>query len=93
MVAFFSLEQIVNGLRKGFVRTRESRPKADAGDHLAAPNSVILAVMTVLFLALVYLGVPVAFALTAGVMVGWLLTPITLQSIVGQMFNGIDLKR
>jgi len=54
------------------------------------PNSLILIVMTVLFLVLGYLGVPVAFALTAGVMVGCLFTPITLQSIVGQMFNGID---
>ena len=53
-------------------------------------TSVILIVMTVLFLVLGYLGVPVAFALTAGVMVGSLFTPITLQSIVGQMFNGID---
>jgi TRAP-type mannitol/chloroaromatic compound transport system permease large subunit len=54
------------------------------------PNSLILIVMTALFLVLGYLGVPVAFALTAGVMVGCLFTPITLQSIVGQMFNGID---
>jgi C4-dicarboxylate transporter DctM subunit len=54
------------------------------------PPGLILAVMTVLFLMLGYLGVPVAFALTAGVMVGSLFTPITLQSIVGQMFNGID---
>ena len=54
------------------------------------PNSAILAVMTVLFLVLGYLGVPVAFALIAGCVVGTLLTPITLQSIVGQLFNGID---
>jgi tripartite ATP-independent transporter DctM subunit len=54
------------------------------------PNSAILAVMTVLFLVLGYLGVPVAFSLIAGVIVGTLFTPITLQSIVGQLFNGID---
>jgi tripartite ATP-independent transporter DctM subunit len=54
------------------------------------PNSAILGVMTVLFLVLGYLGVPVAFSLMAGVMVGTMLTPITLQSIVGQLFNGID---
>ena len=54
------------------------------------PNSAILAVMTVLFLVLGYLGVPVAFSLMAGVIVGTALTPITLQSIVGQLFNGID---
>jgi tripartite ATP-independent transporter DctM subunit len=54
------------------------------------PNSAILAIMTLLFLVLGYLGVPVAFALLAGVVAGTLLTPITLQSIVGQVFNGID---
>ena len=53
-------------------------------------NSGILAVMTALFLALGYLGVPVAFALIAGCVVGTMLTPITLQSIMGQLFNGID---
>src|SRR5271169_3590824 len=53
-------------------------------------SSLILAIMTILFLALGYLGVPVAFALAAGVMVGALFTPISLQSIVGQLFNGID---
>ena len=54
------------------------------------PNSAILGIMTALFLALGYLGVPVAFALIAGCIVGTLLTPITLQSIMGQLFNGID---
>ncbi|MGD0723780.1 MAG: TRAP transporter large permease [Roseiarcus sp.] len=54
------------------------------------PNSAILAVMTLLFLALGYLGVPVAFSLMAGVIVGTILTPITLQSIVAQLFNGVD---
>ena len=54
------------------------------------PDSAILALMTALFLVLGYLGVPVAFALIAGCIVGTLLTPITLQSIMGQLFNGID---
>ena len=54
------------------------------------PNSAILLIMTLLFLALGYLGVPVAFSLMAGVIVGTMLTPITLQSIVGQAFNGVD---
>src|ERR1700684_3414474 len=54
------------------------------------PNSAILMIMTGLFLVLGYLGVPVAFSLMAGVVVGTMLTPITLQSIVGQLFNGID---
>ena len=54
------------------------------------PNSAILLIMTALFLTLGYLGVPVAFSLMAGVIVGTTLTPISLQSIVGQAFNGVD---
>jgi len=57
---------------------------------MAAQNAYILATMTILFLTLGYLGVPVAFALIAGVLVGTAFTPITFQSIVGQVFNGID---
>jgi C4-dicarboxylate transporter, DctM subunit len=54
------------------------------------PNSVILSIMTVLFLTLGYLGVPVAFALMAGVLVGTTMTPISFESMIGQVFNGID---
>jgi C4-dicarboxylate transporter, DctM subunit len=53
-------------------------------------NALILAGMTALFLLLGYLGVPVAFSLIAGVLVGTALTPITFQSMMGQLFNGID---
>ena len=53
-------------------------------------NTLVLGVMTSLFLVLGYLGVPVAFALMAGVFLGTMMTPITLQSMVGQLFNGID---
>ncbi len=53
-------------------------------------NALILGGMTVLFLSLGYLGVPVAFSLMAGVMVGTAFTPISFQSMIGQLFNGID---
>jgi C4-dicarboxylate transporter DctM subunit len=53
-------------------------------------NTILLAIMTGLFLTLGYLGVPVAFALIAGVLVGTLFTPITMQSMVAQLFNGVD---
>ena len=46
--------------------------------------------MAFLFLGLGYLGVPVAFALTAGVLVATMLTPISLPSSIGQLFNGVD---
>jgi C4-dicarboxylate transporter, DctM subunit len=50
----------------------------------------ILVTMGALFLGLGYAGVPVAFSLTAGVLVATLMTPISLPSIIGQLFNGID---
>ena len=31
-----------------------------------------------------------AFSLTAGVLVATMLTPISLPSIIGQLFNGVD---
>src|SRR5499426_2463776 len=53
-------------------------------------NGSIILLMTALFLGFGYMGVPVAFALMAGVLVACSLTPISMQSMVGQMFHGID---
>ena len=53
-------------------------------------NGVLIGVMAFLFLFLGYLGVPVPFAILAGVFVATAFTPISLPSIVGQLFNGID---
>ena len=53
-------------------------------------DPLILTVMVALFLVLGYLGVPVAFALMAGVLAGVMFTPVTMAAIVQQMFNGVD---
>jgi C4-dicarboxylate transporter, DctM subunit len=53
-------------------------------------NGLIIGLMAFLFLFLGYLGVPVAFALMAGVYLATALTPISLASITTQLFNGID---
>jgi C4-dicarboxylate transporter, DctM subunit len=53
-------------------------------------NGNVLFLMAFLFLGLGYMGVPVAFALMAGVIVATSFTQISLQSMVGQMFHGID---
>src|SRR5215510_9953828 len=53
-------------------------------------NGLILGFMAFLFLALGYLGVPVAFSLMAGVLVATWLTPVSFASIIGQLFHGID---
>ncbi|MGO8919415.1 MAG: TRAP transporter large permease [Stellaceae bacterium] len=53
-------------------------------------NAGILGLMVVLFLVFGYLGVPVAFSLMAGVLIGTLFTEVTLTSMITQMFNGVD---
>ena len=55
-------------------------------------NGLLIFLMAFLFLALGYLGVPVAFALIAGVMVATCFTPVGLPSIMGQLFNGMDVE-
>jgi C4-dicarboxylate transporter DctM subunit len=50
----------------------------------------ILLLMTFLFLSLGYLGVPVAFSLTAGVLIGAAFTDVSLTAIVQKMFDGMD---
>src|SRR3989449_3207241 len=53
-------------------------------------SGMLLVVMGGLFLLLGYMGVPVAFAIMAGVLVATAFTPISYQSMIGQMFHGID---
>src|SRR5437773_6736930 len=53
-------------------------------------SGAILILMGVLFLGFGYMGVPVSFALMAGVFVATAFTPISMQSMVGQLFHGID---
>src|SRR6516164_5027230 len=53
-------------------------------------NGLIVSAMAILFLIFGYLGVPVAFSLIAGVVIGTLFTPMSLPSIIAQLFNGID---
>ncbi len=50
----------------------------------------VLCLMAGLFLMFGYMGVPVAFAIMAGVLVATLFTPVSMQSMIGQMFHGID---
>src|SRR6266478_6353312 len=53
-------------------------------------SGILLIVMGGLFLLLGYMGVPVAFAIIAGVLVATAFTPISFQSMIGQLFHGID---
>jgi tripartite ATP-independent transporter DctM subunit len=53
-------------------------------------SAAVLLLMTILFLTFGYMGVPVVFALIAGVLVATAFTPISMQSMIGQLFHGID---
>jgi C4-dicarboxylate transporter, DctM subunit len=53
-------------------------------------STLILCLMAGTFLLFGYMGVPIAFAIMAGVLVATALTPISFQSMIGQMFHGID---
>ena len=55
---------------------------------MSAGNVLIL--MAVLFLVFGYMGVPVSFALMAGVFASTAFTQVSLQSMVGPLFHGID---
>jgi tripartite ATP-independent transporter DctM subunit len=55
---------------------------------MSAP--VILSIMTACFLAFGYLGVPVPFALLAGVFVGAVLADVSLAAILQKVFDGVD---
>src|ERR671928_232247 len=62
--------------------------RACGGHSMNAP--LILALMTFLFLFFGYMGVPVAFSLMAGVLVGTLFTDVTFPAIIQKMFDGMD---
>ncbi len=53
-------------------------------------NGGLIFLMGFLFLFLGYMGVPVAFALIASVLVVTTFTPVSLASMMAQLFNGMD---
>jgi C4-dicarboxylate transporter, DctM subunit len=55
---------------------------------MSAP--LIIALMSVCFLAFGYLGVPVPFALMGGVFVGAMLADVSLAAILQKVFDGMD---
>jgi C4-dicarboxylate transporter, DctM subunit len=55
-------------------------------------NGTLIFMMAFLFLFLGYMGVPVAFALMAAVLVVTAFTPVSLASMVAQLFNGMDVE-
>ena len=52
--------------------------------------TLVLLLMTFLFLFFGYMGVPVAFSLIAGTMIGAAFTDVTFAALVQKMFDGVD---
>jgi tripartite ATP-independent transporter DctM subunit len=55
-------------------------------------NGLLIALMGFLFLFLGYMGVPVAFALIASVLIVTAFTPVSEASMIAQVFNGMDVE-
>jgi tripartite ATP-independent transporter DctM subunit len=55
-------------------------------------NGTLIFLMGFLFLFLGYMGVPVAFALIGAVLATTAFTPISLASMMAQLFNGMDVE-
>ena len=55
-------------------------------------NGALIILMGFLFLFLGYMGVPVAFALIASVLVVTVFTPVSEASMIAQLFNGMDVE-
>jgi tripartite ATP-independent transporter DctM subunit len=55
-------------------------------------NGTLIIVMGILFLFFGYMGVPVAFALIASVLLITAFTPVSLASMIAQLFNGVDVE-
>jgi len=53
---------------------------------------MLIFLMGFLFLLFGYMGVPVAFALIASVLVVTAFTPISLASMMAQLFNGMNVE-
>src|ERR1700738_1026334 len=53
-------------------------------------GTLIVLLMTFLFLFFGYLGVPVAFSLLAGTLVGATFTDVSMPAIIQKMFDGVD---
>ena len=70
LVALFTIEQMVNGWRNGFAdRNRRTASRKHRERSAVTSNGALIILMGFLFLFLGYMGVPVAFALIAAVLV------------------------
>ena len=88
LIVLFCIEQMVNGCRDGYEGPEDPTCSVasrwnELGGH-PGPDGWACS------WASATLGVPVAFALIAGVLVATAFTPVSFASMIGQMFHGID---
>ena len=55
-------------------------------------NGTLIIAMGLMFLFFGYMGVPVAFALISSVLLITAFTPVSLASMIAQLFNGVDVE-
>ena len=89
LVALFTIEQMVNGWKQ---RLRRYAARRREEEGAVTTNGSLIFLMGFLFLFLGYMGVPVAFALIAAVLVVTAFTPVSLASMMAQLFNGMDIE-
>jgi Tripartite ATP-independent periplasmic transporters, DctQ component len=106
LIALFTVEQLVNGLRncfecdeppeppaaRGVDRRTRARAHARTGRAVVNDTSLVLFV-TFLFLLFGYMGVPVAFSLLAGTLIGAMFTDVSHTAIIQKMFDGRTTRR
>src|SRR5262249_60337792 len=76
--------------KRGAIRLRRvgGQPATGRADRMS--SGALLVLMGGVFLGLGYMGVPVVFAIMAGVLLATAFTPVSFLSMIGQMFHGID---
>ena len=67
-------------------------PDRRAEEVAVMSNGTLIILMGILFLFFGYMGVPVAFALIASVLLITAFTPVSLASMIAQLFNGVDVE-
>src|SRR6516162_11481407 len=77
--------------RRTSCQSMSSRPHPRAGHERAVMSGTLIVLfMTFLFLFFGYLGVPVAFSLLAGTLIGAMFTDVSATAIIQKMFDGMD---
>ncbi len=97
LIALFTIEQLVNGLRNGFEHDEPPEEPmhvtpidGGGGRPVMSGTAIVLAHDVPASCSSAMLGVPVAFSLLAGVLIGAMFTDVSHTAIIQKMFDGMD---